>query len=76
MSTTNKQRKPIRRQPAINLHDVERLFQLSNKIADSAEDILEQAGAYDPKFLKGIEQAKADVAAGRTTKVGSLRDLL
>ena len=58
------------------MDEVHKLYELSTRIADATEDVLEQDGAYSPAFLSALDCAKRDVAEGKVKRIDSLRDLM
>jgi hypothetical protein len=61
---------------SLDMNEVHTLYELSTRIADATEDVLEQEGAHAPSFLTALDRAKRDVAEGRVKHVDSLRDLM
>jgi len=47
------------------------LFVLGNRMADCAEDILEERGEYSKEFLVSLDRSEADMKAGRVRTVTS-----
>lgn len=52
-----------------------RVIALSQKLMVATEDLLEVCGWYAPKFLNSLKRAEADVKAGRTRRIKSLKEL-
>ncbi len=42
---------------------------------EALENVLEDSGAYSPKFLASLDRAMSDVQAGRARRVRSLNEL-
>jgi hypothetical protein len=61
---------------SLDMSEVHKLYELSTRIADATEDVLEQESAYSPAFLATLARAKRDVAEGRVKRIDSLRDLM
>lgn len=53
-----------------------RLVALTLRIAEAAEDLVEEYNEYNPKFLASIEAAEQDLKHGRVKRVISLSELL
>jgi len=61
---------------SLDMDEVHKLYELSTRIADATEDVLEQEGAYSASFLSDLDRAKRDVVEGKTERVTSLHDLM
>ena len=55
--------------------EIHKLYKLSLKMADLAEEILESRGKYSKEFLEALEESFQDEREGRIKKINSLADL-
>lgn len=69
---TSKKRRPV----TLDIDEVHKLYVLSSRIADAAEDVLEQEQAYSPAFLAALARSERDVVEGRVRQIDSLRNLM
>ena len=75
-TATTQQHTKKRRTVSVPLSEVHALYELSTRIADATEDVLEHEGAYSPSFLSALDRAKREVAEGKVKCIHSLRDLM
>ncbi len=57
------------------LDEVRKLFEMSNQLADTAENILEAQGDYSPEFLEGLKTSLQEAKDGNLKKVSLLKGL-
>jgi hypothetical protein len=57
------------------LEDVRLLFEVSCRVADVTEDVLDERGAYSKSFLKGLRESLKEAREGKVRRAPSLRGL-
>lgn len=60
---------------SLRLSQVKKIFDLSNYLADLAEELLEENAQYSKEFIKGLKKSEKDFKEGRVRKIKSLREL-
>ena len=61
--------------PSLNIAKIRKLFDAGSKVAELAEEVLEELGEYKQEFLFGLEQSLKEVKNGELKKIKSLKSL-
>lgn len=54
---------------------IRKIFDLSNYLADLAEELLEEGAQYSREFIKGLKKSEQDFKKSRVRKIKSLSEL-